>query len=72
LSIIFFKLFQLTRANKKAAKDLSRFRAARDLPTAIKHIDRSPDSPSCLVAAEGFKEFIQLKKMPKMGSGLTK
>jgi len=61
-TLIFFKLFQLGKVRKKAAADLSRFEKAPDLRTAIRLIDKDPDSPVYQITAEGVKELNRLKK----------
>ncbi|MFC1823769.1 MotA/TolQ/ExbB proton channel family protein [Thermodesulfobacteriota bacterium] len=62
-SIIFFKFFQLTRENKRIAKDLFFFRGAKDLRAAALRVERKPDSPSYLLAREGLNEYKRLKGM---------
>jgi biopolymer transport protein TolQ len=62
-TLIFFKLFQLDRARKKAVSDLSTFQTARNLRTAIRLLGQTPDSPSYQLVLEGVHEFKRLKKL---------
>ena len=62
-TLIFFKLFQLDRARKKAVLDLSTFQTARSLRTAIRLLGQRPDSPSYQLVSEGVHEFQRLKKL---------
>ncbi|MCG6916039.1 MAG: MotA/TolQ/ExbB proton channel family protein [Deltaproteobacteria bacterium] len=62
-TLIFFKLVQLSRARKKTVLDLSTFRRARNLLTAIRLLGHSPASPSYQLALKGMKEFKRLNKL---------
>jgi biopolymer transport protein TolQ len=62
-TLIFFKLFQLNKARKKVDSDLSTFQRARNLPSAIRLLGHSPDSPSYQLALKGVNEFKRLKKL---------
>ena len=62
-SLIFFKSSQLNRARKRIYKDLTTFKVQSSLQVAVKHLDRTPDSPSFMVATEGIKEVNRLMEI---------
>ena len=62
-TLIFFKSYQLKDAKKSIIRDIKIFRTETELKAAIKHLKKTPDSPSFKVASESIKEVIRLKDM---------
>lgn len=65
-TLIFFKLFQLNKAAKKVAADLSRLKGGRDLRAVVHLMAKNGESPCYRVAVKGLKELRQLKRLDQL------
>ena len=60
-TLIFFKSYQLNQVKKNIFNDLKAFRVLSNLKAVAKHFERSQNSPSFKVAAEGIREVNRLR-----------
>lgn len=70
-AIIIQKWISFSRARKKAAEGIDRFRRARDLRDAVMSLGGEQTSPLYAIASEGVNEYNRLKEMGNSGSIVT-